>query len=119
MEIKTHEINKIIIAEILSDNSLINTVEDGQDLLGNLYFQGFNKVIIHRSNITTDFFELKNRMAGEILQKFSNYRVQLAIVGDFSIFNSQSLKEFIYESNKGIQVSFVSSLSEALEKLKG
>ena len=39
-------------------------------------------------------------MAGEILQKFSNYRVRLAIVGDFTPYSSKSIKDFIYESNK-------------------
>lgn len=119
MKIKTHEINDSKIAELLSEENLINTTEERIDILGNLYYQGFNKVIIHQKNITPDFFELKNRMAGEILQKFSTYRVQLAIVGEFSAFSGQSLKDFIYESNKGKQVNFVSSVTEALEKLSG
>ncbi|WP_313511912.1 DUF4180 domain-containing protein [Sphingobacterium sp.] len=119
MKTKTHEINNIKIAELSSEQILINNVDDGLNLLGNVYYQGFDKVVIHQKNITPYFFELKNRMAGEILQKFSTYRVQLAIVGDFSIFNSKSLKDFIYESNKGNQISFVSSTAEALTKLSG
>ncbi|GAA0875796.1 DUF4180 domain-containing protein [Wandonia haliotis] len=119
MKIKTHEINDSKIAELLSEENLINTTEEGIDILGSLYYQGFDKVIIHQKNITPDFFELKNRMAGEILQKFSTYRVQLAIVGEFSAFSGQSLKDFIYESNNGKQVNFVSSVTEALEKLSG
>ncbi len=57
-------------------------------------------------------------MAGEILQKFSNYRVRLVVVGDFSKFTSQSLKDFIYESNKERHVNFAGSLDEALDYLK-
>jgi len=56
-------------------------------------------------------------LAGEILQKFSNYRVRLAIVGDFSTFTSKSIKDFIYESNKGRHINFVSSLDEAIKVL--
>jgi len=41
----------------------------------------------------------------------------LTIVGDFSKFNSKSLNDFIYESNKGRQVNFVASQSEALKVL--
>ena len=119
MEINTHEIKNIKIAELSSEQILINNIDDGLNLLGNVYYQGFDKVVIHQKNITPDFFELKNRMAGEILQKFSTYRVQLAIVGDFSTFNSKSLKDFIYESNKGNQISFVSSTNEAFTKLSG
>ena len=117
MKIEKHTIKDTDVAEVISDDIIIHKNEDGFDLLGNLYYQGFDKVIIHEKNITPDFFDLKNKMAGEILQKFSNYRVRLAIVGDFSKYAKKSLKEFIYESNKGKQVNFVSSVTEALNVL--
>ena len=56
-------------------------------------------------------------MAGEILQKFSNYRFPLVLIGDFSEFPSQSLQDFTRESNKGRQVNFVPTLPEALQLL--
>lgn len=56
-------------------------------------------------------------MAGEILQKFSNYRMPLAIIGDFSGLDSKSLKDFIRESNKNKHVSFVGSFDEAMSVL--
>lgn len=119
METRIHEINNLKIAELSSEQILVNSIDDGLNILGSVYYQGFDKVVIHQNNITPAFFELKNRMAGEILQKFSTYRVQLAIVGDFSTFNSKSLKDFIYESNKGNQICFVPSTTEALAKLSG
>nr|WP_319571077.1 DUF4180 domain-containing protein [uncultured Draconibacterium sp.] len=117
MRIEKHKIKDTDIAELTSDEIIIQKNEDGFDLLGNLYYQGFDKVIIHEKNITPDFFDLQNKIAGEILQKFSNYRVRLAIVGDFSKYTKKSLKEFIYESNNGKQVNFVSSVTEALDAL--
>ncbi|WP_244554594.1 DUF4180 domain-containing protein [Pontibacter indicus] len=117
MKIVTHTIDDIRIAEVVSADRVIHGVEDGIDLLGNIYYQDFDRVILHEQNITPDFFELKNGMAGEILQKFANYRVRLAIVGDFSKYNRQSVQDFIRESNKGRQVNFVSSLAEAVCKL--
>jgi hypothetical protein len=114
MKIETHNINDTNIAEVISEVNVINKVEDGIDLLGNLYYQGFDRIIIYEKNITPEFFDLKTGIAGEILQKFSNYRVQLAIVGDFTKYNSKSLNNFIYESNKGRLINFVSTLSEAL-----
>lgn len=117
MKIKTHNSNDIKIAELISEDYIINKVEDGLDLLGNLYYQGFDKIIIHTKNITPDLFDLKNGIAGEILQKFSTYRVQLAIVGNFSKYTSKSLNDFIYESNKGRHINFVSSCAEALKIL--
>lgn len=119
MEVRVHTKNNIDIAEITSDDVIINTIDDGVDIVGTTYFQGCEKVILHKQNITPDFFDLKNKMAGEILQKFSTYRIQLAIIGDFSSLTSESksLKDFIYESNQGRQVNFLNSVEEALERL--
>lgn len=97
MTIETHTIEDAKIAEILTDIRVVNSAEDGLDLVGNLYYQGFDGLIIHENNITPDFFDLKNGLAGEILQKFSNYRVRLAIVGDFAKYSSKSIHDFIYE----------------------
>ncbi|KQC02193.1 DUF4180 domain-containing protein [Pedobacter sp. Hv1] len=118
MQIQSHHINNIEIAEIISDKIIIENAEDALDLLGNIYYQGFDRMIVHEKNITPNFFDLKNKMAGEILQKFSNYRVRLAIIGDFSKFTSKSLHDFIYESNNGKQVNFLSSVNDALAALK-
>jgi hypothetical protein len=117
MNIETHNFSNSQIAIVTSDKLIINTTDDGLDLIGNLYYQGFDSVVIFEQNITKEFFELKNGMAGEILQKFSNYRINLAIVGDFTKFESKSLLDFIYESNKRKQINFVSSIDDALDVL--
>lgn len=119
MKIKTHEVNDARIAEITSGPLLIKTPEDGLDLLGNIYYQGFDKMIIHEQSITPDFFDLKNGIAGEILQKFSNYRMPLAIVGDFIQCESKSIKDFIRESNQHKQVIFVHTVDEAIRIFSG
>jgi hypothetical protein len=114
VEIKEHLLNEIKAAEIVSDEILIHNTEDALDLIGNLYHQGFDLIIIHEKNITHDFFDLKTKMAGDILQKFTQYRMSLTVVGDFSKFTGKSLKDFIYESNKGKQINFLSSLDQVL-----
>jgi hypothetical protein len=115
MNIQSH--NDGEIAEIISDKIIIQNAEDALDLMGNIYYQGFDKLIIHKKDITTDFFDLKNKMAGEILQKFSTYRVRLVIIGDFSKLTSKSVNDFMYESNQGKQVNFLASFKEALSAL--
>lgn len=117
MDIETHTINAIPIAEVHSDHFIIEKAEDGLDLLGSLYYQGFDRIIVHEKNITPAFFGLKNGMAGEILQKFSNYRVRLVIAGDFSPYTGKSITDFIYECNKGKQVNFLPNTETALLKL--
>ena len=49
--------------------------------------------------------------------KCSNFRIRLAIVGDFSEYTSKSLEDFIYESNKGNLVYFTNDLDSASEVL--
>jgi|GEM_PF-1353277 len=61
MEIKEHNLNEIKVAEVLSDEIIIQNTADALDLMGNLYYQGFNKIIIYQKNITPDFFDLKNK----------------------------------------------------------
>ena len=117
MNIETHNINDQKIAEIITDEIILKSIEDGLDLLGNLNYQDFDNVIIHEKNIIPEFFDLKTRIAGDILQKFTQYQMPLTIVGDFSKFNSKSLNDFIYESNKGKQINFVTSQSEAIKIL--
>lgn len=114
MEIIPHNTN---IAEVTSETLVISKIEDGVDLLGNLYYKGFDKIIIHEKNITPDFFDLSTGIAGEILQKFSTYRVRLAIVGDFPKYTSKSLRDFMYESNKGKHICFVANTEDAIEML--
>lgn len=99
-----------VIADAQTALDLIATVRHGY---------GCTKLVVAKEDIAEDFFDLKTRLAGEILQKFVNYGVQIAIVGDFSGYTSKSLRDFIYESNKGSAVVFVKTEAEAAEKLKG
>lgn len=117
MEIKINQINGINIAEVISDEIVINNVQDAIDLMANCNYQDAGNIILKDTNITKDFFDLKTRLAGEILQKFSNYRVRLAITGDFSKYPGKSLRDFIYESNKQGRIFFVSNTEEAYQKL--
>nr|WP_311176602.1 DUF4180 domain-containing protein [uncultured Porphyromonas sp.] len=117
MRIETHRIGQAKVAEIQAEGLVLTSVEDGLSLLGDLYYQGFDKIILHEENIVPEFFDLKTKLAGEVLQKFVQYRMPLAVVGDFSEYTSKSLRDFIYECNQGRQVNFVTELSSALKDL--
>ena len=117
MKIKVHTINNIQIAEVISEVRIIDKIEDGLDVMGNLYYQGFDRIVIYEKDITPDFFDLKTGIAGEILQKFSTYRIRLLIVGDFTKYKSKSLNDFIAESNKMRHINFVCSCDEAIKIL--
>ncbi|MDO5649759.1 MAG: DUF4180 domain-containing protein [Gallicola sp.] len=104
------------IAVQLEDKSIILADENSAlDFLMTIAYEtGSNKVIINKENLTEDFFRLKTKVAGNILQKVVNYKMKLAIVGDYSKYSSESLKDFIYECNNGNDIFFVEDESQAL-----
>jgi len=118
MKIDLLQADGVTIAEVISEEVIMKTPHDALELIANCGYQGAEKIIVYEKNVTPDFFDLKTGIAGEMLQKFVNYRAQLALIGDYSKFSSKSLKDFIYESNKQRRINFVSSRGEAIEKLK-
>lgn len=109
-----HTMNGNTIAEFSGGNIKLSTT---QEFLQMIMDSVAENVIVHQQNLDENFFDLRSGLAGEMLQKVVNYRLRLAIVGDFSIYDSKSLKAFIYESNKSNAIAFVNSLAEALERL--
>lgn len=110
-------IDGIKIARVISNATLIRNTQDAVDLMGDCWYNGAVGIVMNEENIVADFFDLKTGIAGEILQKFSNYNVRLAIVGDFDKYKSKSIRDFIFESNKHRHINFVSSVDEAQERL--
>lgn len=117
MKIEIHQINRAVIAEIQSEGVIIEETQDALDLMADCYYEGSNRIIIQRKNLHPDFFDLRTGFAGEILEKFSTYELQLAIAGDYSDISSNSMKDFMWESNNRGQILFVESVEDALEKL--
>jgi hypothetical protein len=105
------------IAELKPGVITVGSAEDVVDILGNASFVNCMSVIIHADSFAAGFFDLRTGLAGEILQKFSNYRMRLAIVGDFSRLKSRSWRDFIRESNRGRMVCFVPTVEEAISVL--
>ncbi|PQZ57580.1 cytoplasmic protein [Bacillus sp. MYb209] len=119
MEIKKVVIGGINIAIIRNDTVVISDVQSALDLMATVQYEVDAKlIIIHKSLISESFFDLKTRLAGDILQKFINYRAKIAIVGDFSMYASESLKDFIYECNKGNDIFYLATEQQAIEKLR-
>jgi len=113
-EIKVIEDASLKIAEIISEAIVIKSEQDALDMMANTRYEGCDDIIINEKNLPAEFFDLSTRLAGEILQKFSNYHMRLAIVGDFRKYTSDSLRRFIQESNKGNQIFFVKDNAEAV-----
>jgi hypothetical protein len=118
MKITTIKEKNVEIAVVNSSEVLITDVQSALDFMATVNYEtGCHRIILNKSAICEDFFNLRTRLAGEILQKFINYQVKIAIVGDFSAYTSESLKDFIYESNKGNAIFFLLNEKQAIDKL--
>ena len=103
---------------VIEQNMKITSVQDTLDIMATAQYIGdCMGIVLYKECIDESFFDLKTGFAGEVLQKFANYRLKLAIVGDFSHYTSKSLKDFIYECNKGNLVYFKNELEDALSAL--
>jgi hypothetical protein len=113
-----HRAGDRTIAEFTGDGILLKSAADGRDMLFAAAAKGAEWVAIHEANIAPEFFDLRSGLAGEVLQKFVNYRGRLAIVGDISRYleKSASLRALVHESNRGRDVAFVPSIDALLAK---
>lgn len=103
---------------IIDTGTKITNTQDALDLLASAnYHVDCIGIVIYKESLEESFFDLKTGLAGEILQKFTNYQMKLAIVGDYSSYSSKSLRDFIYECNKGKLVYFKNDLASALSAL--
>ena len=116
MEIAIIDYKNTAIAKV-SSTTRISSVQDATDLLGNASYLGADRIMINENNLAPEFFDLSTKLAGEILQKVSNYHKKLVIIGEFEKYSSEALKAFILECNRGAHIFFVDSEAEALEKL--
>lgn len=110
--------NGIDIAVISGEEKLITDTQSALDLAMTVKYEtGALRIVIDKRAVCEDFFILSTGVAGEILQKFINYHVKMAIYGDFSRYTSKPLKDFIYESNQGTDFFFVAEKEEAIRRL--
>ncbi len=120
MNIEHIKNNGTDIAVISSKEKLITDTQSALDLAMTVKYEtGATDIVIDKSAVCEEFFVLSSGMAGEILQKFINYHVRIAVYGDYSKYTSKPLKDFIYESNNGNDFFFVSTKEEAVQKLTG
>jgi Domain of unknown function (DUF4180) len=103
-----------------SNGKKLTSESDALDLLGEAMQHGAELVLVPAERFADDFFQLRTRLAGQIIQKFVQYRRRLVIFGDISRYVSQSnaFRDFVYEANRGDHVWFITSLQELDERLK-
>jgi uncharacterized protein DUF4180 len=96
-----------------ADGPAISTPQDALDVIGSAFGRA-DVVAIPAGRLDDRFFQLRSGLAGEIMQKFVNYRIRLAVVGDITapVAASDALRDLVRESNRGRHVWFVADLDE-------
>jgi len=102
-----------------ADGPQIATDRDVSDLLGEMFSVRAPWVVIPVARLAPAFFDLKTRFAGEMLQKLVNYDRRVVILGDIAdaVAASNSLRDFVRESNRGKTVWFLADMAELEARL--
>lgn len=97
----------------------IASERDALDLIG-AAFLGATAVAVPADRFDPAFFRLGTRFAGEIMQKFVNYRLRLVVVGDISahLAASAALRALVAESNRHDHIWFVPDLATLDARLR-
>ena len=77
-------------------------------------------VALRAEHLGDEFFELRTGRAGAIAQKFVDYRMGLAVVGDIAdrVDSSTSLADWVRETNRGRNLWFVPDLDTLAGRLQ-
>lgn len=104
---------------VAADGPAIAAERDGADLIGDAIGEGADWLAIPVARLSGAFLKLSTGLAGAILQKAVNYRINVAVVGDVSAATAASkpLNDFVGESNRGRHVWFVDSLDALRARL--
>jgi Domain of unknown function (DUF4180) len=119
MPAKSYELHGVRILVCAPGEMRLRTYRDAVDLLAKAFEDRATLIVIPVECLDDDFFRLRTRIAGELIQKFVQYRRRLAIVGDISrhLAQSSALRAFVYESNRGNEVWFLANLDELGQRL--
>jgi hypothetical protein len=100
----------------------ISNDRDAVDLIAKAHYDHEAQwVVLGVDQLPADFFQLRTGVAGAIVQKFVNYRMRLAIVGDVpaQVADSEPVRDWIREANRGRDLWFVPDLAALEERLRG
>ncbi|GCE30002.1 hypothetical protein KDA_54860 [Dictyobacter alpinus] len=102
------------------DGKKLTGESEAVELIGETMYHGVDWILMPVERLDANFFQLKNRLAGHIIQKFVTYRKRLVILGDISSYVEQSsaFKAFVAETNRGTQIWFLKDLTELAARLE-
>lgn len=113
MKFKTREINGKKYIELISTTKPIREENDALDLIALSWENDTKAFMIDHLALSEDFFKLKTKIAGNIIQKFINYGVKAAVIVPAESILKGRFKEMATEINKGNHFRLYESREEA------
>lgn len=113
MQTRTEVWSGARVAICAPEGPLLAAESDINDFIGEAWAHDASWLVVPVSRLGPAFLQLRTRLAGEAAQKFVNYRVGLAIVGDISaaVAGSEAMGAYVRESNRGNHVLFMPDLT--------
>jgi Domain of unknown function (DUF4180) len=115
------EIANIRILRCADECELLQSSADANTFLSAAWSHNADLLAIPSQRLGADFLTLSTGVAGETFQKFVNYRLRCAIIGDLTeaLDRSRALRDFVRETNKGNSIWFVRDFEQLRAKLGG
>ncbi|MCA0276790.1 MAG: DUF4180 domain-containing protein [Proteobacteria bacterium] len=115
------EIETLRVLSFHGDEKVIRVAGDANDFIADAWAHHADLLAIPLAQLGPDFLKLSTGVAGEVFQKFVNYRLRCAIVGDIAaeLEASKALRDFVRETNEGKSIWFVPDLDALRARLAG
>ena len=113
MNYQIREIEGKKYIELISTTEPLSTENDALDLIALCWEHEANALMIHYATFSEDFFKLKTKVAGNIIQKFINYGIKAATIIPQETIQKGRFKEMAMETNKGNHFRLYESKEEA------
>lgn len=113
MNYQIREIENKKYIELISAAEPLGTENDALDLIALCWEHGINALMIHYTALSEDFFKLKTKSAGNIIQKFINYGIKAAAIIPQETIQKGRFKKMAMETNKGNHFRLYESIEEA------
>jgi hypothetical protein len=95
----------------------IRSMSDITDALGATF--GFDGLILAQTDLATAFFDLKTGLAGELFQKFQNYKLRLCLIVPEPAGHGERFTELAREHSDHHLIRIVRSRADADAWFKG
>jgi hypothetical protein len=102
------EARVVIASEV---NVRILSIRDVSDVLGAVY--GADGLLLTESDLSPEFFDLRSGIAGELFQKFTNYKIHLALVVKSLEVYGERFNELAFEHRNHKLIRFFNDVETA------